>query len=69
MSNPYAKKGPAANKLAGDLQKRVYMGATAMEKELEKNYQHLMEVPVTFLLMFCRGRAAACVRAVLPFFK
>jgi len=45
------------------------MGATAMEKELEKNYQHLMEVPVTFLLMFCRGRAAACVRAVLPFFK
>ena len=36
-----------------------------MAQEQTKNYRHLGEVPFIFLYMFCRGRAGACVRAML----
>jgi hypothetical protein len=55
----------AACALADDLHERIQEGAKVMAQEQAKNYRHLDDVPLIFLYMFCRGRAGACVRAML----
>ena len=55
----------AACALADDLHERIQEGAQLFAQEQTKNYRYLGEMPFIFLYMFCRGRAGACVRAML----